>query len=49
MGTLVDQQEETISDIENTAKVVEADTDKAYAFVFVALRQAFFLTPYTCQ
>jgi t-SNARE complex subunit (syntaxin) len=35
MGTLVEQQEETVENIETTAKDVEADTDKAYAFVFV--------------
>jgi len=33
MGTLVDQQEETINNVESTAKDVEADTDKAYAFL----------------
>lgn len=35
MGTLIDQQEETVNNIERTAKDVEADTDQAYVFVLV--------------
>jgi hypothetical protein len=37
MGTVVEQQQETIDDVENTAKDVESDTDKACAFVLVSL------------
>lgn len=44
MGTLVDQQEETINDVESTAKDVEADAGKAYAFVFVTLTLQGYLT-----
>jgi hypothetical protein len=40
MGTLVDQQEETIDHVESTAKDVEADAGKAYAFAFIALTLA---------
>lgn len=44
MGTFVDQQEETIDNIESTAKDVEADASKACAFVFITLTWQGFLT-----
>jgi hypothetical protein len=49
MGTLVEQQEETIDNIESTAKDVEADAGKAYAFSFDALTWQGFLILSPCQ
>ena len=49
MGTLVDQQEETIDNVESTAKDVEGDAGKAYAFVLIVLTWQGFLIVLRCQ